>query len=57
MGRSIGTGPATWLAANQNVGALILISAFTSLRAVVKHVAGSLAQHLIKERFVNLDNI
>jgi len=43
MGRSIGTGPATWLAANKTVGALVLVSGFTSLRGVVKHIAGSFA--------------
>ncbi|EAR99030.2 alpha/beta superfamily hydrolase (macronuclear) [Tetrahymena thermophila SB210] len=57
LGRSIGTGPATWLAANKKVGGLILISPFTSIRGVAKHVAGSFAQHLIKERFVNIENI
>lgn len=57
MGRSIGTGPATWLAANKTIGALVLVSGFTSLRGVVKHVVGSFAQHLIKERFVNVENI
>ena len=43
MGRSIGSGPATWLAAHETIRSLILVSPFTSIRAVVKHVAGSLA--------------
>ena len=42
-GRSIGSGPATFLAANNKVCSLILISAFTSIRAVVKYNAGTLA--------------
>ena len=57
FGRSIGTGPATWIAAHKNPGLLILMSAFTSIRKVVKHVAGSFAQYLIKERFKNIDTI
>lgn len=35
MGRSIGSGPATYVASKYKVGSLVLISAFTSLRAVV----------------------
>mmetsp|Transcript_4021 Transcript_4021/g.3833 ORF Transcript_4021/g.3833 Transcript_4021/m.3833 type:complete len:239 (+) Transcript_4021:139-855(+) len=55
FGRSIGSGPATWLARNQNPGCLILMSAYTSIRAVVKNVAGRLAQYLVAERFKNID--
>lgn len=57
FGRSIGSGPATYLASRRKVGALILMSAFTSIRAVVKDFAGRWAQYLIKERFNNLENI
>ena len=32
MGRSLGSGPATYLARSKNAGCLILISAFTSIR-------------------------
>jgi hypothetical protein len=35
LGRSIGSGPATYLAANKKVGALILVSAFSSIRNIV----------------------
>jgi len=35
MGRSIGSGPATFVASKYKVGSLVLISAFTSLRAVI----------------------
>eukprot|EP00658_Telonema_sp_P-2_P003479 TRINITY_DN11295_c0_g1_i4.p2 TRINITY_DN11295_c0_g1~~TRINITY_DN11295_c0_g1_i4.p2 ORF type:complete len:237 (-),score=54.82 TRINITY_DN11295_c0_g1_i4:528-1238(-) len=63
-GRSIGTGPCTWLAAQQpNVGGLIMISAFSSVKAVVKNTtheqgrimvaAGSAAQYLIQDRYKN----
>ena len=54
MGRSIGSGPATWLAAHHRVGALILMSAYTSLRSVVKRLVGRVLQYLVKERFNNL---
>lgn len=57
FGRSIGSGPATYLASKRKVGALILMSAFTSIKAVVKDMAGSWAQHLIKQRFNNLEAI
>ena len=55
FGRSIGSGPATWLAAHKTVGALLLMSAYTSIRAVVKNLAGSLLQYFVKERFRNID--
>lgn len=57
FGRSIGSGPATWLASRKNIGALVLMSAFTSIRAVVRDLAGKWAQYLIKERFNNLEHI
>ena len=57
FGRSIGSGPATYLASKRETGALILMSAFTSIRAVVKDFAGKWAQYLIKERFNNFEAI
>lgn len=56
-GRSMGSGPATWLASKKNPAMLILISPFTSIRAVVKSNFGSTVQHLVKERFNNLQTI
>jgi len=55
FGRSMGSGPASYLASRKNVGALVLMSAFTSIRAVVRDLAGKWAQYLIKERFNNLE--
>jgi dienelactone hydrolase len=55
FGRSIGSGPATWLAANKNPGGLLLMSAYTSIRAVVSHLAGTIPSLLIKDRFSNID--
>lgn len=56
FGRSIGSGPATYVASNRNPGALILLSPFTSLRAVVKEHLGFL-ENIIKDRFNNYENI
>ena len=53
MGRSIGTGPAIYLASRYNICSLILISPYTSIRGVVKFMFGSLSQFFIKERFKN----
>lgn len=55
LGRSIGTGPATWLAAHYKPCALLLMSPYTSLRAVVRSVAGRLASLIVKDRFRNID--
>ena len=56
-GRSMGSGPATWLASRKNPAMLILISPFASIRAVVKSNFGSTVQYLVKERFNNLQTI
>lgn len=57
FGRSIGSGPACYLASTSRPAALLLMSAYTSIRDAVKCIAGKLAQYLIKERFRNIDNI
>lgn len=51
MGRSIGSGPATYLASKFDVGCLVLVSPFTSIRGVVEHLVGKFASLLVKERF------
>lgn len=55
FGRSIGSGPATWLAATKKPGVLLLMSAYTSIRGVVKSIVGSLFMYLVKERFKNIE--
>lgn len=55
FGRSLGTGPATELAAYKDPGALLLMSAYTSIRGVVKHISGYFTQYLIAERFKNIE--
>lgn len=47
FGRSMGSGPATELAALKDPGALILMSAYKSIRSVVKHIAGKFMSYLI----------
>ena len=53
FGRSIGSGPACYLASKFNLHSLILMSAFTSLRNVVKGFVGSVLQFIVAERFNN----
>lgn len=57
FGRSIGTGPATWLAAHYQPCALLLMSPFTSLKSVIKSVANSFASFFVKDRFKNINLI
>ena len=57
FGRSIGSGPSTHLAANRQPGMLILMSPYTSIRDVVRSIAGKWAQYLVAERFRNIEEI
>lgn len=58
MGRSIGTGPACYLASMYKLGALALISPYTSLRGIIDNMPlGNLYKFFVKERFNNLDLI
>eukprot|EP00741_Cyanophora_paradoxa_P008492 tig00001335_g8217.t1 len=57
FGRSIGTGPCTKIAVNGDFRALILLSPYTSIRAVVKHLMGAAAQYLISDRFKSDEEI
>jgi hypothetical protein len=57
FGRSIGTGPAAYLASKKNPCALLLMSPFTSIRDIVKESAGKLLSFLINDRFRNIDHI
>lgn len=57
MGRSIGTGPATYLASSRESGLLILLSAYTSIKEVAGARFGSLAKLMVAERFRNVDEI
>ena len=55
FGRSIGTGPACFLASSKDPGALLLMSAYTSIKSAVKFLAGKLASVFVKERFKNIE--
>ncbi|CAD8087525.1 unnamed protein product [Paramecium sonneborni] len=57
FGRSIGSGPATYLASKYKPACLALMSPFTSLKAAVRDYVGSWAQYLIRQRFDNLEQI
>lgn len=53
FGRSMGSGPATYLAANFKPGGLILMSPYTSIKNVVKSKVGFLS-FMVAEHFDNL---
>mmetsp|Transcript_65212 Transcript_65212/g.121565 ORF Transcript_65212/g.121565 Transcript_65212/m.121565 type:complete len:387 (-) Transcript_65212:88-1248(-) len=57
FGRSIGSGPATYIASRYPVGGLILVAAFASIREVIKSLAGSLIARAFDERFPNISLI
>lgn len=50
-GRSIGSGPAVYLSANRNPGALILISPFISIRETVGSLIGGFMKYLVADRY------
>ena len=56
FGRSMGSGPAAFIAGTFNPGALCLMSAYTSIRSVAGDVVG-LLRFLVAERFNNLEMI
>lgn len=53
FGRSMGSGPATFISAHYNPGALILMSPYTSIKNVVKSKVGWLS-FLVAEHFDNI---
>jgi len=53
FGRSLGSGPAVYLAAQYPVGGLILVSAFSSIRAAVQSIVGRVFAWSFRERFPN----
>lgn len=57
MGRSIGSGPAVFLASVYRLRALVLISPFLSIGETVKDMYGNLFAGLLKERFNNKERI
>lgn len=57
FGRSLGSGPAVFLASKYPVGGLILVSAFSSIRGAVQSIAGSFVAWTVKEHFPNVQLI
>mmetsp|Transcript_79960 Transcript_79960/g.110663 ORF Transcript_79960/g.110663 Transcript_79960/m.110663 type:complete len:85 (-) Transcript_79960:409-663(-) len=56
LGRSIGSGPSSYLAAKYNPGALILMSPYTSIRDVATNKAGFIG-YLLIDQFNNLEQM
>lgn len=56
-GVSIGTGPSTFIASRFELGGLILMAGYESIRDVVAHLLGKAAQYLISNRFDNKSEI
>lgn len=52
-GRSLGSGPAVYLAAQYPVGGLILVSAISSIKAAVQSIVGRVVAWSFEERFPN----
>merc|ERR1719450_2077017 len=57
FGRSIGSGPAIYLASRFPVGGLILVAAFASVREVIRGFVGGLIARAFVERFSNISLI
>jgi len=53
FGRSLGSGPATYLASKVESAGLILFAPYLSIGAVAKDIAGGFLSMFIKDRFVN----
>lgn len=57
VGRSLGTGPACYIATKYAAACLVLISPFTSIKDVASEHYGVFGSLLVKDRFNNLANI
>lgn len=57
FGRSMGSGPATYLASSKNVSGLVLFSAYKSVKEAAKSLVGGFLGSFVKERFRNIDAI
>eukprot|EP00747_Dinoflagellata_sp_TGD_P091213 gnl/TRDRNA2_/TRDRNA2_164980_c0_seq4.p1 gnl/TRDRNA2_/TRDRNA2_164980_c0~~gnl/TRDRNA2_/TRDRNA2_164980_c0_seq4.p1 ORF type:complete len:367 (+),score=47.92 gnl/TRDRNA2_/TRDRNA2_164980_c0_seq4:102-1202(+) len=53
FGRSLGSGPAVYLASQYPVGGLILVSAFSSIKGAVQSIVGRFFAWTFRERFPN----
>jgi len=57
FGRSIGSGPAIYIASRFPVGGLILVAAFASIREVIRSLVGGIIASAFEERFSNISLI
>ena len=59
FGRSMGSGPSTYLASKKNAYSLLLMSPYTSIRDVARSLLGwmSFLSVIVYERFRNIDLI
>lgn len=59
FGRSMGSGPATYLASKKHACSLLLMSPYTSIKDVAKNLLGMMAflSVIVYERFRNIDMI
>lgn len=53
FGRSLGSGPAIFLAAQYPLGGMILVSPFISIRAAARHIGGRIIAFLFSNVFQN----
>lgn len=53
LGRSLGSGPAVFLASRYPIGGLILVSPFASMKAAVKSIAGGALAWTVRDQFPN----
>ncbi len=57
FGRSIGSGPATYLASERNPSALLLLAPFKSIRSLIYDSFGAVASGFVRDRFQNVEMI
>jgi len=57
FGRSMGSGPATYLASKRKVSGLILFSPYLSVQEAASDMVGSFLSYFVKERFCNKEHI
>lgn len=57
FGRSMGSGPASYIASQKDLAGLVLFSAYKSVKEAAKSMVGGFLGAFVKERFRNIDAI
>jgi esterase/lipase len=57
FGRSIGSGPAIFLASRRKIAGLVLMAPFSNLRTLARDLVGKVAENMIEEKFHNLKDM